>query len=147
MLPVLGVVLGLLGLASGVAAWFRAAPKSEPAYSAEQIAVAKGAVCEAFERAVKTLEIAGRRTADDRVEAGVVAVNTRLALASVNSYLNSVLQANPATPADLVGSTRDLADSYQEIELAQLADATKEEVATTAEATDATAAKIKKQCA
>lgn len=143
----MGVAFGLLGLIAGVGAWFRPAPKPEaPVYSAEQVADAKKAVCAAFENGVRTIEVAGRRSADDPTLASVVAVNTRLALVSVFAYLSSTTQANPAAPPEILGEVQKLANTYQQIELRQLADATREQVASTAEAADHLIRRIKEVC-
>lgn len=149
LLGAVAVALAALALVVAVAAWFRAAPKpvAAPVYSQQQVDDAKKAVCEAFERGVKTLEIAGNRTGDSPVEADVVAVNTRLALASVSSYLTNELATNlAAAPPELVDDVRQLSMLYQDIEMAQLADATKEDVAPAAKSADTTASKIRKLC-
>ncbi len=149
LLGATGAVLGVLGLIVGVAAWFRAAPSNTvppPVYSEQQVADAKKAVCDAFDEGVKTLEIAGSRTGDNPVEAGVVAVNTRLALSSVANYLRNSMEANVAAPEELVVDIRELSRDYENIEMMQLADATRDQVAPIAQSADVKVARIKDQC-
>jgi len=125
LLPVLGVVLGLLGLGMGAAAWFRAAPADvagQPAYTEQQVSEAKEAVCSAYARGVQSFQIAGTKKVDNHSEALAIAVNTRLAEVAVGNYLINTLNAHPAAPYELRELIKKLAKSYQEIALKQLAE-------------------------
>jgi hypothetical protein len=124
LLPVLGVVLGLMGLGMGVAAWFRAAPPDvagKPVYTEQQVVDARTAVCHAYMRGMQSLQVAGAKTPDP-TDWLPVAVNTRLAETAVGNYLINVMQANPAVPPDLKALTEKLALNYQEMAVIQLAD-------------------------
>ncbi len=126
VLPILGVVLGTLGLIVGIAAWFRAAPSdaaAEPVYSEQQVADAKTAVCEAYAKGILALQVAGAKKPDP-ADWLPVAVNTRLAETAMGGFLINVLNANPATPPQLQELTRQLALNYQEMAVIQLADKT-----------------------
>lgn len=131
LLPVLGVVLGSLGLIAGVAAWFRAAPSNEGAsavYSEQQVSEAKKAVCETFEQGMRSIRAAGNRRAENPAESFSVAVNTRLAEVAVANAFFNTLNANPASPPELSGLIRQLGVIYEDIALTQLADGSKVDV-------------------
>ena len=125
LLPVLGVVLGLLGLGMGVAAWFRAAPADvagQTVYTEQQVSEAKEAVCGAYATGVQSFQIAGSKNVDNHSEALAIAVNTRLAEVAVGNYLINMVNAHPAAPYELRELIKELAQSYQEIALKQLAE-------------------------
>lgn len=144
VLPIIGVVLGLLGLAMGVAAWFRAAPLGS-AYSSTQMTEAKTTVCAAYSKALHSLRIAGNRKVDP-ADALPVAVNTRLAAVAVGNYLINTVAVNVAAPIDLQNSIRQLAQAYQDIALAQLADSSTADYEATAVAADKLILEIDGQC-
>ena len=124
LLPILGAVLGSLGLIVGIAAWFRAAPANvgeRPVYSEQQVADAKTAVCDAYGKGIQALQVAGAKKPDP-ADWLPVAVNTRLAETAMGGFLINVLDANPATPPQLEELTRQLALNYQEMAVIQLAD-------------------------
>ena len=124
VLPILGAVLGTLGLIVGVAAWFRAAPPNVgegPVYSEQQVADAKTAVCDAYAKGLQALQVAGAKKPDP-TDWLPVAVNTRLAETAIGNFLINILDANPAVPPELRELTRQLALAYQSMALTQLAD-------------------------
>lgn len=127
LLGIVGLVLGLLGLAIGTAAWFRAAPKPEaPAYSEQQVADAKKAVCETFTQGQQSLRAAGNRKPENPSDPfPVTAINIRLAEVAVSNSLLNSLEENPATPSKLSRLANKLAKNYQDIALIQLADGQK----------------------
>ena len=58
-----------------------------------------------------------------RVREGLaIAVNTRLAEVAVGNYLINMINAHPAAPYELRELIKELAQSYQEIALKQLAE-------------------------
>lgn len=126
LLPLLGVALGLLGLIMGVAAWFRAAPSKEtasPAYAEQQVADAKKAVCDAYEKGMRSIRTVGSVKVDPS-DWLPTAINTRLAGFAVGTYFLDTLDANPAAPLGLSGLIRQLGEGYRDIALVQLADGT-----------------------
>ena len=146
LLAILGLVLGLLGLGIGTAAWFRAAPKpAATTYSDQQVAEAKQVVCEAYAKGVRSLRIAGNRKVDS-LDALPIAVNTRLAEVTVGNYLINSVDANPAAPPELKDLIDQLAHAYQDIALAQLADASTEDYKPIGLAADKVIAKIDQIC-
>jgi len=147
---IIAIVIALIAVAVAIAAWFRPAPKAEtPAtktYSEQEIADAKKAVCDAFEQVSKTVNTAGGKSGGNPTDSFIVAVNTRMALATSSSFMTAQLAANPATPDDLAHAVRNLADRYQEIAMNQLADATTSDLEPLATAADAQTADIEKAC-
>lgn len=121
LLPILGVVLGSLGLIAGVAAWFRAAP-AQPTYSNQQVADAKKAVCDAFTTAVNSFHVAGTQKAVDPTGKFLVAINARLAVIASGNYMRNEVEANPEAPKELRDLVNKLAKDYENIGLAQLAE-------------------------
>lgn len=147
-LGILGLVLGLLGLGIGTAAWFRAAPKPEaaPTYSEEQVAEAKDAVCAAYARGEQAVQAAGAKTAQSPEDVLPIAVNTRLAEATLADHLKSELDANPATPRELEALMRGLTREYYEIALKQLSDGTAADIQPLAHVADDLISKIQQIC-
>jgi hypothetical protein len=136
-----------MGLVAGIGAWFRPLPSSEsvqPAHSDEEISNAKNAVCEAFSKGVRSFQIAGNRKVDSAPEALPIAVNTRLAEVAVSNYLINSVVENPPVPTELKELIQQLAHSYQDIALAQLADSA--DYGQSASAADSAISKIREIC-
>ena len=124
LLPILGTALGLLGLIAGVVAWLRPTDANSAAsslYSDQQVADAKKAVCEAYEKGVRSMRVVAARVVDDPADTLPVAVNSRLAEVGVGNYFVNALAMNPAAPPGLQDDLRRLAQAYQDIALIQLA--------------------------
>lgn len=150
VLPILGALLGLLGLIVGVAAWLRAAPSDSalnPVYSEQQVADAKKAVCEAYEKGFRSIGVAVAKKPDETAEPLPGALlNARIAEIAVANYFFHSLNTNPATPSAIKDLIRQLGESYQNIALTQLADGTREEVRPIAEYAGELAPKIEYLC-
>jgi len=148
LLPILGVVLGSLGLVAGVGAWFRAAPSHEGAaavYSEQEVSEAKAAVCEAYGRSLQAIRTAGTKPIDPQNWLPV-AVNTRLAeVATSNTLINS-LAAHPAASPELRQEIAKLAYSYQDMALIQLADGRLPDYQRQTNSADEAIAKIDELC-
>lgn len=122
-LGILGLVLGLLGLGIGTAAWFRAGAKSAaPTYSEQQVADAKTAVCDAYTRGTQSLRVVASRVVDNPADMLPVAVNSRLAEVTVGNYIINALVENPAAPTELRHLLSEAAYGYQDIALIQIAE-------------------------
>ncbi len=149
LLPILGVVLGLLGLATGTAAWFRAAPShsAAPAYSDQQVADAKKAVCEAYAKGFRAIRVSGTKkpdTPDEILPATVI--NARVAeVAAANYFLNSA-DLNPASPPELLDLIRQLGAIYEDVAVTQLADGSRQDVHPIAAQADELMPKIDQLC-
>jgi len=151
LLPVLGVVLGLLGLGMGAAAWFRAAPPDvagKPVYTEQQVVDAKSGVCTAYAKGWRSLQVAGSQKKPegppDTLPA--VTVNGRVAEVAVGNYLINSVDANPAAPSELKKLVRTLGELYQEIVLTQLAEGSRPDVVPIAENADRVRAEIERLC-
>jgi hypothetical protein len=150
LLPILGVVLGSLGLVAGVGAWFRAAPSHEGAaavYSEQEVSEAKAAVCEAYGKGLRAIQVAGgKKPGDPSDPLPVVAVNGRVAEVAVGNYLINTIGANQAAPSELGKLVSQLGKAYQDIALTQLGDGSRADVAPIAEEADRSIAKIEEIC-
>lgn len=125
LLPILGVVLGLLGLAAGTAAWFHSAPSHSDAisYSEQQVADAKKAVCEAYAKGMRSIRTVGSVKVDPS-NWFPTAINTRLAGFAAGTYLIDAQRGNPAAPSELRDLVEKVGTAYRNIALSQLADGT-----------------------
>lgn len=124
----IAIAIAVVALAVAAGAWFRPLPKPEaPAaktYTEQEVAEAKKAVCEAFEKANVAVLVAGRTNGGtDQAMVLAVAANVRLALSAGSMSLNESLADNPATPTGIGDAVKSLARAYQEISLGQLAGA------------------------
>ena len=149
LLPVLGVVLGLLGLGMGAAAWFRAAPADvagQPVYTEQQVSEAKEAVCGAYNKGIRTIRIVASKRADNPADALAVAVNSRVGEVAVSTYLFNILEANPASPVELRTLVQGLANDYQNLVLIQLADGTPVDWKSTKDSIEDAAVKLDQIC-
>lgn len=125
LLPVLGVVMGLLGLAMGAAAWFRAGQAdsaAQPVYSEQEVAEATKAVCEAYAKGIRSIRVVAGTAVDNPADALPIAVNSRLAEVAVGNYFINALSENTAAPNELREALSDLSQAYQDVALIQLAD-------------------------
>lgn len=126
-LPTLiAIVIALVAVAVAVGAWFRPAPKAETAaprvYSEQETADAKKAVCDAFEKAFKALNV-NSRNPDNPEQALAVIANSRIAIHGAGTYLSAVLDGQQAAPQELADSVRKLSIEYQAMILDQIGDA------------------------
>ena len=146
LLGVAGLVLGLLGLGIGTAAWFRAAPRPEASYSTQEVADAKKAVCEAYAKGVRSMRVVAGRVVDNPAEVLPVAVNSRLAEVAVANYYINALSANPAVPSELQNLLLRLSQAYQDVALIQLADGTPLDYKSEKEIVNESVAKLDQSC-
>ncbi|MGY4712601.1 hypothetical protein ACXDF8_24120 [Mycolicibacterium sp. CBM1] len=151
MPTVIAIVVAVIAIAVAIGAWFRPAPKPEaPAaktYSEQEVTDAKKAVCEAFAAANKAVQAAGRRNeGTDSTAILAVAANVRLALTAGSSYMLRNLEDSPATPDDLVASIKKLADTYEDIAIAQLGEAPQDQLDPLYKAGDEVTNSVKQAC-
>ncbi len=148
-LPRFGACLGLVGLATGAAGCSRPGASSEaakPAYSDQQVADAKKAVCEAYAKGIRSIRIVASKRAENPADTLPIAVNSRVAEVAVSTYFRDTLNTNPATPPDLQGLISTLAQNYQELVLIQLADGTPVDWKATKDSIEETASKLDELC-
>ena len=151
VLSIVAIVLSLVVGALAIAALVKAAPKAEaPAakvYSEQEVADAKKAVCDAYSRADRAVQAAGRRNGgDDQTAILGVAVNIRLALSESSSLLLRTLAEQPAAPNDLQEQIRLAANTYQDVAIDQIGDASQDELAPLFKQADSTDVAIKQAC-
>ena len=146
LLPVLGVVLGLLGLGMGAAAWFRAAPADVAGKPEQQVVDASAAVCEAYTKGVRSMRVVAGRIVDNPADTLPVAVNSRLAEVAVGNYFINALAANPAAPPELQEPLLELARAYQDVALIQLANGTPSDYKSEKEIVNEAVAKLDQLC-
>jgi len=149
VLPILGAVLGTLGLIVGVAAWFRAAPPNVvegPVYSEQQVADAKTAVCDAYAKGMRTVRsVASRKAENEADKLLVIAVSATGELAAATYFFN-ILNSTPAAPSNIQQSLNRLAQQYQEVALIQLANGAPSEYESNGKAIDAAIAELDISC-
>ncbi|WP_431234771.1 hypothetical protein ACQ856_09705 [Mycolicibacterium psychrotolerans] len=151
MPTIIAIVIAVIAIAVAIGAWFRPAPKPEtPAaktYTEQEVSDAKKAVCDAYGRADRALQATGRKNGgDDQTAIIAVAVNIRLALSESSSFLLRTLAENPAAPHDLQEQVRMAANSYQDIAIDQLGEASQTELGPFLKQADSTDVAIKQAC-
>lgn len=149
-LGIVAVALAAIALGFAVAAWLRAAtaPDASPAYTQQQVADAKKAVCEAFEKTDRAIQTAGHRVGgDDPTEKLAVAANVRLALIAGSAHLSEAVEKNVATPAALAASAQRLALTYRQVALDQLGEAPQRELDPVLRVGDSTTQSMRQACA
>ncbi len=84
--------------------------------------MARKAMCDAYDKTLKAIAgTSGSQNEPDPTKAFLMTVNTRFAFHITSEFFVSELDRNPATPKDLEQKFRNLAASYDELLLAQLA--------------------------
>jgi len=149
-LPVIGTGIALVGLTAGVAGCSRPAASGDaakPAYSDQQVADAKKAVCEAYKKGFQSIRVASTKKSDDSTEGlpGTL-LNARIAEVAAANYFINAVRENPAAPSELNELVGQLGDIYQDIVLTQLSDGSREEVHPIAGKADAIIPKIDQLC-
>ncbi len=146
---IIAIVIALIAVAVAIAAWFRPAPKAEtPAaktYSEHEIADAKKAVCDAYERALNALT-ANSRQPDSPNEGLAVIANSRIAIHAAGTYLVATLNEQPAAPEELAAPVKSLADQYQRMVLDQIGGADRATLDEDYQNADSLTSKISKVC-
>ena len=122
------LAVAFIAIVVAIGSWFRQPddnnqPSIDPVskYSEQESAQAKKTMCEAYTKTTDALEEASGTTSEDPNVKYMIAVNIRLAIHANASYLREALLANPATPPELAQIFHNIASSYDEILMAQLA--------------------------
>jgi hypothetical protein len=146
---IIAIVIALIAVAVAIAAWFRPAPKAEiPAaktFSEQEIADAKKAVCDAFERAFNALT-ANSRQPDSPSEGLAVIANSRIAIHAAGTYLTATLRDQPAAPEEIAAPVKSLANQYQRMVLDQIGGADRATLDEEYQNADSLTSKISKAC-
>ncbi|WP_133251023.1 hypothetical protein [Mycobacterium montefiorense] len=125
------IAIALVALGVAIGSWLRPLPENKstaPSYTTQQVADAKLKVCAPFTKANNAVRAAtARDKGSDYATQLASAVNVRQALLAASQSLTSTLNQEPAAPADIVSNTHSLADAYQALTIALIADATEPE--------------------
>jgi hypothetical protein len=131
----IALLVALIAIAVATASWFRppaengAPPEaSAPTFTMQEIETATEAMCKAHEKVSRATEAAGSEKSDDRLTKFAIALSIRVTATLSADYLFRKLDENPATPLDMAENIRELASTYQELLLAQIGNATSEEL-------------------
>lgn len=126
------IAIALVALGVGVGGWFRPAPRNDhpsvpsaPAYTDQQIADAKGQVCDSYQAVHTAGLVSTNRTSPvpgDPIGELAVAANARLALYAGGDYLLDRLAAEPATPPALADALRSFANNSKKLAIVALAE-------------------------
>jgi hypothetical protein len=111
--PTLAVLLvALIGVATGVAAWFRPTPHTNspaPAYSEQQVSNAKARACNAFEVVQKGVRLqTNEEPSGDPAMRKAQAADGQLSVVAGGWYLRD--HVGPATPPPVATAVQDLAN-------------------------------------
>lgn len=147
-LGIVAVALAAIALGFAVAAWLRAAtaPDASPAYTQEQVADAKKAVCEAFDLGQRALKVTGSKTGTNPSDDFIVAVNSRVAVQSISDHLQTTVSQQPATPPNLADFATELSGIYRRLLLQLLADRTTQELSGLYGDLDASTSRVQQAC-
>lgn len=126
---VISVAIAVIAMGVAIGSWLRPSGAenvpptvSTPQYTDQDVAKAKEAMCDAYDRTLKAIAgTSGSQSETDPIKAFIMTVNTRFSFHITAEYFLSQLERNPATPQDLAENFRKLAASYDELLLAQLA--------------------------
>jgi hypothetical protein len=112
------LLIALVALAVGIAAWFRPTPRNDqpsprPTYTEQQVADAKAKVCAAVGKLDRAVSVGnGLPKGNDPL---VASINTRQIFDVFSRHLLATLAEEPATPADLATAVRKEADTLAEV--------------------------------
>lgn len=147
---IIAIAIALVAVAVAAAAWFRPAPEPEaPApktYSAQEVADAEKAVCEAFAQTETALDTNNRRAAGNSADDLAVIANTRIAIHAASTLLSLTLNNEPATPKELASRVADLARQYQSMLLDQISEKDTGELNSQYHTTDLLVARVSQAC-
>jgi len=150
-LAIVSLVIAFVAIGVAIGAWFRPLPKNEPppapTYSSQEVADAKSKVCAAYvtvHHAV--LANTGRSGENDPTTILALAANARIALFDGGEYLLKILGREPSTAADLAAAVRALADSYQQLALDYLAEATDANIDASRQAIETNGSAVREIC-
>lgn len=149
------LVVALVAVGFAVAAWLRpvptagSSPMSAPAYSDQQIADAKGNVCEAYRLAKHALVVSTHKpdpVAGDESGSLAAAANGRLAVLASAYYLQYRLAEEPAAPVALATAIRSLTSSLMKFGIQALGDQPSSALDPLRHAMDSESANIDRLC-
>jgi hypothetical protein len=148
------IVLAMAQLAIAViaiAAWLRPVPANKPtpreSFTEQQMTDAKSKVCAAFSKVNNAVKATSARDRGaDYTTQLASAVNARQALVAGSQYLLTILDHEPATPADLAKEIRNLTNAYQLLTVDLLAEAPGSDINASVRSGDETTSKLEGLC-
>lgn len=147
---IVAIVLAVIAIAVGLGAWFKPAPKPEaPAaktYSEQEVADAKKALCEAFQRTERALNTNSQRAGNTPTDDRTVIANSRIAIDAAGSYLAFVVADEQAAPSELATSVRKLSGAYQKMVLDQIGDVDAAQLNSDYQDADALVSEVSQSC-
>lgn len=154
LVAIAALALAVLALGVAIGSWFHPlvdnaspAPPSKPAYTDQQISLAKSDVCGAYQQVRRALDAAGARNGgSDPTASLAIATASRQALEVGSRYLLIKLMEQPATNPDLTAAIRKLADLYLQIAVSYLANASDSEIDPLFQSVDQTTSVIDGLC-
>lgn len=125
------LVSSLIAVAAiGVAAtaWFRSGDGSNPedtsaSFSEQEIAAAEESICVAYQKTSNALSKSASQVSEDPNVKYMLSLNTRLTIHANASYLRTAIANNPALDPEAAKIFDDMSSAYDDILMAQLADA------------------------
>jgi hypothetical protein len=118
-----------------------------PTFTNQQIADAKAKVCATYEKVHQAVLVnTGRNGGSDQTAILGLAANARIALYDGGDYLLRSLAEEAATPADLASAVRQLVNSWQQLAINYMAEASQSEIDSSLHAGDQPNAAIQGIC-
>ncbi|MCV7228289.1 hypothetical protein [Mycolicibacterium komossense] len=151
---IVSLIVAVLAIAVAIGAWFRTAHSdvttqsttAPQQFTTQQTSDANKALCDSYHKMFRSVNGAGGQTSDDPVLQQVYAINIRLATHVASDFMYDKLRENPAGSPQLASDLRDLANAYNEVLMAQLADAPKTELDPLYSNIDSADAKLVEAC-
>lgn len=150
-MSVAALVMALLAVGIAIGSWFRSMRTNNsgprPAYTREEVADAKSAVCSAFGKVHNAIQLTGARDrGQDYATQLASAVNARQALVAGSQYLPTTLSNAPATPPEIANEIRHLTHVYQLLTVQLLDEAPESETNASVSSGDAVTSKLETFC-
>jgi hypothetical protein len=153
-LAIASFAIALAAVAVAIGSWFRPIPDNKPSptppsatFTDQQVGAAKAKVCATYQKVHQAVLVnTGRSGGTDQTAILGLAANARIALYNGGDYLLRTLADQPATPADLAAAVRQLANSYQELAIDYMAEASQSETDSSLHAGDQPNAALSQLC-
>jgi hypothetical protein len=120
------LMIAVIAVAVAIAAWFHTAhTAATPTFTSDQVSQAKANVCSGYATVRKGVLINTHLNSpnpNDPAGQLAVAANARLALLGGGGYLQDLLLAEPAAPAELAKAIKSMGNTMEQLGSAYLAD-------------------------
>ena len=154
LLVIASLAIALIALGVAIGSWFRPAPNDKPSpkaspatFTEKQVADAKAKVCTTYDKVHQAVLVnTGRSGSSDPTAVLGLAANARIALYDGGNSLTEALAEQPATPSDLATAIRQLVNSYQQLAINYMSEASETEIDSSLHAGDEPNATIQNIC-